>query len=267
MKQVLSIAGFDSNGTAGLATDMHAFYADHVLGEAVLTGVVTENATAVTATQEMPVSFIQEEFKDLAEFDISAVKTGMLATTDVINCVADELTNNDFGPLVLDPVIVTKRHDRLISDEALQIMCKRLIPLTHVITPNYAEAEELTGMNFNDREDMMNGAQKLQKMGADNVVIKGSHIPDQNGQIHSYVLLKNGQDFWMNNDFVKTNKINGAGDSFAAIITAEIAKGASTADAIKAADQFIAASLQYPLSIGKKFGPINHWAGESSLTD
>lgn len=110
------------------------------------------------------------------------------------------------------------------------------------------------------------GPTNCKQWGAQNVVIKGSHDHNQ-PLIHNYVLLADGTDFWMDNRFVKTNKVNGAGDSFSAIITAELAKGQPVAKAIKRANQFVDVAIHHPLAVGQNFGPINHWAGEKSFTN
>lgn len=265
MKQALTIAGYDSNGTAGLTADLHSFYADNVYGHGVLTGVVAENATQITASQTMPASFVEEEFKDLAEFHITAAKTGMLANQAIIQTVVKNYSAQHFGPLVVDPVIITKRQDRLLSDDAFADFRNQLIPLATVLTPNFAEAEELLGHPLSNQQDVRKAAHQLQQMGAKNVVIKGQHLADQTEPIHNYVLLENGHDFWINNKFVKTTKLNGAGDSFSAIITAELAKGTSVGNAIKRANNFVDVAIHHPLAIGQNFGPINHWAAQKSL--
>lgn len=265
MQQALSIAGYDSNGSAGLAADLHSFYADGVYGHGVVTALVAENTAQITASQTLPTSFIAEEFKDSAKFNITAAKTGMLANQEIIKTVAQYYSSDAFGPLVVDPVIVTKQQDRLLSDDAFDAFCHQLVPLATVLTPNFVEAQELLGREFKNQQDITTAAQDLQKMGAQNVVIKGQHSNNQTKQIHNYVLLNNGDSFWINNDLVKTTKLNGAGDSFSAIITAELAKGHSVKAAIQRANNFVDAAIHYPLSIGDAFGPINHWAGQRSL--
>lgn len=266
MKQVLTIAGYDSNGSAGMAADLHTFYAAGVYGMGVLTGVVTENATTMTASQLLPMEFIQQEFNNLAEFKIRATKTGMLATTAVISCVADNYHADRLGSLILDPVIVTKRQDLLLSRKALTALCDLLIPLATVITPNSAESQYLTGQQINNYHDMMKAAEILQQMGSKNVVIKGPHFASDSQFMYSYVLLQNGNGTWVRHQYVKTMKINGTGDSFSAAIAAEIAKGASVLEAIVRTDSFIAAAVRQSLQIGQQFGPLNHWAGQKNFS-
>lgn len=265
MKQALTIAGYDSNGSAGLSADLHSFYADGVYGHGVLTGVVAENASHITASQTMPASFVAEEFKDLAEFHITASKTGMLANQEIIDTVAHYYSTATFGPLVVDPVIVTKQQDRLLNDDAFEAFRQKIVPLATVITPNFDEVQEILNRSLTNEQDIINSAHELQQMGAQNIVIKGQHLPEQTEPIHNYVLLADGHDFWINNKFVKTNQLNGAGDSFSAIITAELAKGNDVSHAIKRANNFVDVAIHHPLAIGKNFGPINHWAAQKSL--
>lgn len=265
MKQALTIAGYDSNGSAGLSADLHSFYADGVYGHGVLTGAVAENDVQITASQTMPASFVEEEFKDLAEFHITASKTGMLANQDIIQTVAKYYSPTTFGPLVVDPIIITKRKDRLLDQDAFTNFRNTIIPLATVLTPNFAEAEELLGHQLESPSAVIDGAHQLQALGAKNVVIKGQHLPDQTAPVHNYILLENGHDFWIHNPIVHTTNLNGAGDSFSAIITAELAKGNSVEDAIRKANDFVDAAIRHPLAIGQSFGPINHWAAEKSL--
>lgn len=266
MNEALTIAGLDSNGSAGMSADLHSFFADHVYGHSVLTGAVAENATRITAEQGMPVSFIQQQLLAQRDFPIQAVKTGMLATSEVIKTVVDNCADGQFGPLVVDPVIVTKQGDRLLADDAFSSFCDLLIPSATVITPNFVEAQELTGQTLTTPRSFLNAARQLQRQGAQNVVIKGQH--PQHGQdrrITTLVLLADGQSFWLKNRFMPGKKVNGAGDTFSAIIAAELAKGSEVRHAIVKANDFVAAAIDHPLNIGKAFMPLNHWAGQNWL--
>lgn len=264
MKQVLTIAGFDSNGSAGMAADLHSFFADQVYGHGVLTAAVAENTKQITATQTMSAEFVQEQLAAAADFPISAVKTGMLANREIMQIVIKAYSANQWGPLVVDPVIVTKQGDRLVTDDTFETFCRQLLPLATVITPNFVEASELVGEVLSTPEALLDAAIKLQQLGAQNVVIKGKHPqPGTRPVISSLVRLADGQSFWINNPFIKTQKVNGAGDSFSAIITAELAKGRPVLQAIERANDFVVAAVQKPLGVGQQFGPLNHWAGQN----
>lgn len=266
VKEALTIAGLDSNGSAGMSADLHSFFADHVYGHSVLTGAVAENATRITAEHGMPVSFIQQQLVAQRDFPIRAVKTGMLATSEVIQTVVKNCGGGQFGPLVVDPVIVTKQGDRLLEDDAFASFNDQLIPSATVITPNFAEAQELTGLALATPQSFLDAARQIQQQGAKNVVIKGQHPqPGQEMQIATLVLLADGDSFWLKNRFIPGKKVNGAGDTFSAIIAAELAKGADVRQAVVKANDFVAAAIRQPLHIGKSFAPVNHWAGQSWL--
>ncbi|WP_295747472.1 bifunctional hydroxymethylpyrimidine kinase/phosphomethylpyrimidine kinase [uncultured Limosilactobacillus sp.] len=262
MKQVATLAGLDSNGSAGLAADLHAFFADGVYGHGILTAAVAENATRITAAQTMPVDFVEAELTALRDFPIAAVKTGMMANGEIVKAVVDRCPGG--VPLVVDPVIITKQGDHLLDQAALTVFCQQLLPKATVITPNFLEAQVLVDHQLSTPEDLLTAAYQIQQIGAANVVIKGKHpTGDQEPVISSLVLLADGQSFWINNEFVKAKKANGAGDTFSAIIAAELAKGQPVLTAIEQANDFVVAAIKKPLGIGQHFGPLNHWAGQS----
>ena len=152
--QAVTIAGHDSDGSAGMPADLHAFFADGVYGHGILTAAVSGNSYGITSSQVMPQEFIAEQFKVLSEdFDIKAAKTGMLANDDVINVVADNYSPEHFGPLVVDPVIITKHGAMLLEQSAYELFRERIIPLATVITPNFYEAQKLTGIEMTTDEE------------------------------------------------------------------------------------------------------------------
>lgn len=264
--QALTIAGHDSDGSAGMPADLHGFFADGVYGHGILTAAVAGNSYKITATQVMPKDFIAEQFNQLAsDFNISAAKTGMLANDDVINIVADKYPQSNFGPLVVDPVIITKHGAMLLEQSAYELFRERIIPLATVITPNFFEAQKLTETQITDQESQLDAARQLQKMGAKNVVVKGAHHDDNQKKVEDVVLLANGEHFWMSKPFVKTTRLNGTGDTFSAIIAAELAKGKPVKDAVIKAKDAVYAAIAHPLTAGHLFGPINHWAAQEEL--
>ena len=170
--QALTIAGHDSDGSAGMPADLHAFFVDGVYGHGILTAAVAGNSYDITAQQVMPKEFIAEQFRQLArDFTISAAKTGMLANDDVINVVADHYDSKIFGPLVVDPVIITKHGAMLLAQSAYELFRQRIIPLATVITPNFYAAQKLAEMNIESRADQLTAARRLQEMGSKNVVV------------------------------------------------------------------------------------------------
>lgn len=264
--QALTIAGHDSDGSAGMPADLHAFFADGVYGHGILTAAVAGNSYDITAQQVMPPAFIAEQFHQLArDFTIGATKTGMLANDDVINVVANNYDEQIFGPLVVDPVIITKHGAMLLAQSAYERFREQIIPLATVITPNFYEAEKLAELTIANRLDQLTAARQLQKLGAQNVIIKGAHSDTNQDTVDDLVLLKNDDHFWLSKPHIKTNRLNGTGDTFSAIIAAELAKGQDVANAVRLAKNAVYAAIAAPLTVGHQFGPINHWAAQVEL--
>jgi hydroxymethylpyrimidine/phosphomethylpyrimidine kinase len=183
----------------------------------------------------------------------------MLDDAAIIETVVANLKQYDFGPLVLDPVIVTKHGALLLEDAAFETLKAQLIPLATVITPNFYEAQKLTNLTIETPADYRLAADQLMAMGAKNVIIKGQHTENQT-IISDYVQLADGQQFWLTEDYIQTTHINGTGDSLSACICAEIAKGASVEAAIRTAKKFVHTAIANPIAVGHRFGPINHHA-------
>lgn len=264
--QAVTIAGHDSDGSAGMPADLHAFFVDGVYGHGLLTAAVSGNSYGIDAAQVMPKDYIEQQFKTLStDFKISAAKTGMLANDDVINVVADQYAKVDFGPLVVDPVIITKHGAMLLEQSAYELFRERIVPLATVITPNFYEAQKLTGMRLKNTQEMFDAAVKLHEMGAKNVVIKGEHNDPTQKEVVDVVLLEDGSRFELTKPFFDTTHVNGTGDTFSAIIAAELAKGTGVKNAVIRAKDAVFAAISHPLEVGHKFGPINHWAAEREL--
>ncbi|WP_439425578.1 bifunctional hydroxymethylpyrimidine kinase/phosphomethylpyrimidine kinase [Oenococcus alcoholitolerans] len=261
--QALTIAGSDSDGSAGVQADLHSFFQRHVYGASVLTACVAGNSYGIHDSVNLPISFINNEFKSLADdYKIGASKTGMLSDSELVDAVVENYKKYDFGPLVVDPVITTKHGNMLLEQSAYQTLRDHLIPLAAVITPNFFEAQKLAEMDIKSENDMVTAAQRLKKLGAKNIIIKGSHSDPKQKKVSDYVLLESGDDFWLTGDFYDTERKNGTGDSLSAVITAELAKNNSVEDAIRVAKKFVDQAIASQIPVGHKFGPINHWAPE-----
>ncbi|HGF7264545.1 TPA: bifunctional hydroxymethylpyrimidine kinase/phosphomethylpyrimidine kinase [Enterococcus faecium] len=260
--QAMTIAGSDSDGSAGMQADMHTFFTRSVYGVSVMTACVSGNSYGIGASVTLPTDFIDKEFELIAEdFQIRAAKTGMLADSNLIETVVKNYQKYDFGPLVVDPVIVTKHGNLLLEESALQSLKEKLVPLAEVLTPNFYEAEKLTGRTLATEEDFVQAAKELQDMGAKNVMIKGHHAKDaQQETVNDYVLLESGKSFWLNAQFYSTDRINGTGDSLSACIAAELAKGKTVEQAIRLAKDYVNRAIREEINVGHKYGPINHWA-------
>lgn len=264
--QAMTIAGSDSDGSAGMQADLHTFFTRGVYGMAVMTAAVAGNSYGIHASVSLPTDFIDQEFADIAEdFEVRATKTGMLADSTLIKTVAENVKKFDFGPLVVDPVITTKHGNMLLEESALDTLRTDLIPLATVITPNFYETEKLADMSLETDDDMVKAVHKLQEAGAKNVIAKGPHRDANQEEVRDYVLLESGEGFWLSEPYHHTDRVNGTGDSLSACITAEIAKGADIETAIRTAKKYVNVAIGNPIEVGHKFGPINHWAAQDEL--
>lgn len=261
----LTIAGNDSDGSAGMPADLHAIYACGVYGMGLMTAAVAGNSTGIYAQEVMPIDFIDKQFQVLNDdFTINATKTGMLANKEVIQVVAKNLKKYKMPNIVLDPVIITKHGATLLADDAYQAFLDELLPLATIITPNYYEAQKLTELALKDDEEIKQAAHKLQKMGAKNVLIKGKHVGDH-PEVRDYLLLADGSEHWLSKPYFKTDRVNGTGDTLSAVIAAELAKGNSVENAVKIAKDFTYEAISHPINVGSKFGPINHLQAQKEM--
>lgn len=259
--QVLTIAGSDSGGGAGIQADLKTFQMRGVFGASVLTAITAQNTLGVFDIHTIPLKTIEAQLVAIREdFHISAAKIGMLGTAEIIECVAAFLADRPFGKLVLDPVMIAKGGAPLLQQQAVSSLIKYLLPLAELVTPNLPEAEALTGIAIHDDRYIQKAAVALQKQGAKNVIIKGGHsLNSQSPYCQDWVFLADGSHIVLQSPRFHTPHTHGTGCTFSACLTAELAKGKLLQSAVKIAKDFITAAIRYPLNIGHGHGPINHW--------
>lgn len=258
--QVLTVAGNDSDGSAGLPADLHAFFLTDVYGMGILTAAVAGNSIEISDQVIMPVEFLKKQFDAIKEdFHVSATKTGMLGTKEIINCFYQNFNKKQLGKLIVDPVIVTKHGNFLLDKMAYKDFVNLIVPMADVITPNIYEAQVLSGMKIKSITDMKTAAEIIQKLGAKNVVIKGSHNNNFQKNVEDVVLTENGVFKVFASSYVNTQRLNGTGDTFSAVITAELAKGNDLISAVETAKELVHQAISLPIRIGKNHGPINLW--------
>jgi hydroxymethylpyrimidine kinase/phosphomethylpyrimidine kinase len=251
----MTIAGSDSGGGAGIEADLKTFAALGVHGTVALTAITAQNTYGVFAIQDVDLDVIEKQIDVVLEdTGINAAKTGMLHRVEVIELVAKKVKQYGF-PLIVDPVMIAKSGARLLKVEAEEAMKKVLTPIATVITPNVMEAEVLSNIKIKTIEDMKKAARIIAKLGPKAVVIKGGHI--ESGEKAIDIVYVDGEIKEFINKKIETKNTHGTGCSFSAAITAEIAKGKSIIEAIKTAKEFITIAIEYGLSIGKGFGPVN----------
>ncbi|WP_165847319.1 bifunctional hydroxymethylpyrimidine kinase/phosphomethylpyrimidine kinase [Lacticaseibacillus paracasei] len=257
--QVVTIAGSDSGGGAGLQADLKTFQARHVFGMSIVVALTAQNTYGVQASLPIPGGFIDAQFQSLAaDFNIRAAKTGMLADREHVEAVVRNLKQVDFGPLIVDPVMVAKGGATLLASEAVVTIKEQLLPLADVVTPNLPEAEILVGKKIVTNADMVRAARTIQTLGVKHVIIKGGHR--QNHKAEDLILLADGTCYWLSAPRIATANTHGTGDTFSACIAAELAKGQPLKAAIMTAKAFLQGAISQGISVGHGHGPTNHWA-------
>jgi hydroxymethylpyrimidine/phosphomethylpyrimidine kinase len=264
MYKALTIAGSDSGGGAGIQADLKTFNAYGVFGMSAITALTAQNTIGVQGIYEVSPEFVFKQIESImTDIGTDAAKTGMLANEKIVQVVAEAVIQFNIPNLVVDPVIVAKSGDTLLSSSARQTVKEKLLPLAKVITPNLFEAEALLNQNIKTLEEMKNAAAALKKMGCEWVVIKGGHREFEKEAID---VVYNGNDFYLiTSPFFETKNTHGTGCTFASAIAAGLATGLSPIEAIKKAKKFISMAIQNSLSIGHGHGPTNHFVGVDTI--
>ncbi|KKI94112.1 phosphomethylpyrimidine kinase [Bacillus sp. SA1-12] len=258
IKKALTIAGSDSGGGAGIQADLKTFQELNVFGMSAITAVTAQNTLGVHGVYPLSVEAVVNQIEAIGnDLGTNAVKTGMLFSSEIIQSVAEAVKKFQWEHVVVDPVMIAKGGASLLQNEAVAALKQYLIPLAMVITPNIPEAEVLADMSIRTMEDRLEAAKRLYRLGAKYVVIKGGH--DDGEELVD--VLYNGKEFTYYKGLrIATKNTHGTGCTFAAAVTAEIAKGNTVEQAVQTAKSFIQAAIEADLEIGNGHGPTNHWA-------
>ncbi len=255
MKTVLTIAGSDSSGGAGIQADIKTLTVHGVYAMSALTALTAQNTTGVTDILEVTPAFLKAQL-DAVFTDIppDAVKIGMVASCALINTIADSLAEHPVKFLVVDPVMVATSGARLLEESAVNALTTRLFPRATLITPNIPEAEILWGEEINTRDDMERAAATLGAAYHCAVLIKGGHtIADADD-----CLWTDGKFKWLHAPRIDNPNTHGTGCTLSSAIAANLALGTPLADAIVRAKNYISHALAAGLNLGKGSGPLNH---------
>ena len=256
MKQGLTIAGSDSGGGAGIQADLKTFHAHGVFGLSAITSVTAQNTREVRAAYDLPEEIVRAQIGAVFDdFEIDAVKTGMLSSRAIVAAVADELANRNGQPLVVDPVMISTSGFPLLEADAIQCATDRLLPLATVATPNLHEAELLSQKKINTREDAGFVARKIADLSACAVLVKGGHLKGA-----AVDVLWDGKcETVFESERVHTENTHGTGCTLSSAIAANFALGYGLYDAIGRAKNYITEAIRQGLNIGKDKGPVNHF--------
>ena len=250
---VLTIAGSDSGGGAGIQADLKTIEAGGAFGTSAITSVTAQNTTGVQGSHLLPTDDIAAQIHAvLDDFDVSAVKTGMLATGEVIDLVAERAP--DLPNLVVDPVMVAASGDRLLAPEA-EDAYEKLIAQSTLVTPNADEAEVLTGRAIEDADDALAAGRELVAMGADAALVKGGHVP---GDEVVDVLVTDEGATELRHDRVDTDATHGSGCTLSAAIATRLARGDGLDGAVAGGVDLLARAVRYNLDVGEGPGAVHH---------
>ena len=253
---VMTIAGSDSGGGAGIQADLKTFSALGVFGTSTLTAITAQNTVGVSAVHEIPTEIISAQI-DAVVTDIGAdaVKTGMLSSSEIVETVAQAIRRHGIANLVVDPVMVAKSGDRLLREEAIQSICNSLIPLAAAVTPNIPEAEDLTGLSIRSDDDVREAAMRIVAMGARSVVVKGGHRDGPPTDV-----LYDGSDFReFTTERIPSTNTHGTGCTFASAVAAGLAHGLDVPAAVAQAKDYVTAAIRSSYPIGQGHGPLHHF--------
>jgi hydroxymethylpyrimidine kinase/phosphomethylpyrimidine kinase len=257
----LTIAGSDSGGGAGIQADLKTFAVHGVYGLSVVTVLTAQNTMGVHGLSVPEPGFTSLQLKSVLEdFPVKAAKTGMLFSVEIIAEVASSLKNRKI-PLVVDPVCVSQTGHKLLKDNAVEALKAQIIPLASVLTPNKPEAELLTGIkNMQTPEKVLEGIRILREMGAKSVLIKGGHFEGQQ-EMTDWLGIEDGEPLSIKRPRINTRNTHGTGCTLSAAITANLAGGMDTREAVIKARDYLQQALENSFDLGRGDGPVNHLAG------
>lgn len=256
MKNVLSIAGSDCSGGAGIQADLKTFSAHGTFGMSVIVSVVAENTSRVMAIEDISPDMIGKQIDAVFEdIEVNAVKVGMLSTPDCMKVVAAKLKHYHPLNIVIDPVMYAKNGCPLMEPMAIETMIETIIPLADVLTPNIPEAEKITGSTIQSVADMENAAKEIYAMGCKAVIVKGGHAARRALD----VLFDGKKIYQFDTARIDTKNTHGTGCTFSSAIASQLAKGVNLHNAVEQAKSYVTMAIEHSLDIGKGCGPTHHF--------
>jgi len=263
LPQALTIAASDSGGGAGIQADIKSMHANGVYALSVLVALTAQNTKTITSVHAVPLEIIEAQIDALFDdFTISAVKTGMLFSAEIVETVSKKMhalkAKHVARPLrvVVDPVMIGKSGRVLLQPDAISQMTRTLFPLASLVTPNINEAEHLADMKITTLDDVRKAARRIHQFGCQQVLIKGGHLAIS----PATDLLYDGNTYTtFDGEFINTPNTHGTGCTYSAAITAQLAKGKSVLDAVMIAKEYTTEAIRHGLAIGHGHGPTNHF--------
>lgn len=256
MKNVLTIAGSDTCGGAGIQADLKTFSAHSVYGMSVITAVTAQNTQGVFAVQNILPEMIAKQIDVIFEdIQVAALKIGMVSVIKTIQTIADRLKKHQAENIVLDPVMISKSGFPLLQPDAQDALAEYLLPLATIVTPNIPEAEAIIGKEIKTLKDMKEAALRIASLGPKNVLIKGGHMEN-----YATDVLYDGKNFSeFESPRFQTKNTHGTGCTLSASIASNLAKGMEISKAVEESKKYITTAIEHSFPIGKGVGPTHHF--------
>jgi hydroxymethylpyrimidine/phosphomethylpyrimidine kinase len=256
MKRVLTIAGSDSGGGAGIQADLKTFCAFKVYGMSVITAVTAQNTVRVHGVEEIHPKFVSLQIDAVfTDIGVDAVKTGMLLNSDIVMTVARKCEEYKVDHLVVDPVMISKSGESLLQPDAVHYLKHDLLPLAELVTPNIPEAETLADMKIESQLAIQEAAFRICQLGCRAVLVKGGHLEGD-----AVDTLYDGSSYHkLSSSRIETLNTHGTGCTYSAAIAASLAKGLPLLRAVRIAKSYVTSAIERSFSLGKGHGPLNHY--------
>lgn len=255
IKKVLTIAGSDSSGGAGIQADIKTITCHKMYAMSAITALTAQNTTGVYGVQEATPEFVGQQidciFNDIRP---DAVKIGMVSSSKIIKVIVEKLKKYNAESIVVDPVMVATSGSQLLEKEAMSTLINELLPMGTVITPNIPEAEILCGFKINEQDDMLRAAKKIATSIKGGVLIKGGHFSNTADDL----LYIDGKEVWYKQEKIYNENTHGTGCTLSSAIACNLADGYSIEDSIRNAKSYITGALKAGLNLGKGSGPLEH---------
>src|SRR5215204_363599 len=253
---VLTIAGLDPSGGAGIVADIKTIAALGCFPAAALTSITFQNTTGVFGAEHQSAATLRAQVAPIVQdLTVTAAKTGMLPTAEIVAEVARLFAEENLPAPVVDPVVVATSGDVLIDDEAFQILKTKLFPLARIVTPNIPEAEKLTGISIHSEDDMRRAAEQIRSLGVLAVLVKGGHRKID-GDALDILLHEDGSFIEFRSEYIEVGEVHGSGCTLSAAIAAGLGKGLTLEDAVGAAKNYVTEAIRSAPQIGHGARPL-----------
>lgn len=257
MFKLLTIAGSDSSGGAGIQADLKTFCAHGVYGMSVITAITAQNTQGVFGVVEAGKEMVEKQLDAIFDDIVpDSIKIGMLSSKDIVIAVAEKLIQYKGKNIVLDPVMVSTSGHSLISPDTSQVIVEKLFPLASVITPNLPEAEVLSSIKIRNENDLLRAGEVLLEMTKGSVLIKGGHFTGENST--DYLFLKDGRVEKFTLERINSKNTHGTGCTLSSAIACNLAQNFKVEDAVKRAKDYVYGAILHNPDLGKGSGPLNH---------